>query len=722
MEVGTNKDADVNSSQTGLRPVYGVLNLDLGAAMKIAGAADAGEDVVIVCRLSNWIARKYLQRRLGKRLSLHVLDRDPYYLPAQEMCDEQCRSFRCDAIESVISVARLMADAIGDELAATLAATNLRDTEDILRRFFRHQAGDAVREHVYLGYHLLSKWQAKRHSRPVLLLPKCWWSTYVATVLDPTGLTIGWVSPPSSISRRASFVARWFVRRNRPAKAPVAANSSQGIQPDTPREPDLSWLSPRKTFWYGVRASGMAFDGLDPRLRNNLGWAWRSDLPLDALVVFWAVKSRPANDLEHKLGSLGAHIVSMVPDEAGQLDYELRFYWPTMQKRFLRLGKAYFQVMRNRPGTILTARGRWLAINMASLLARWVNWHSVFSRMNVRVNVESDYGMETYARAFAMRILGGVTILDQRSHYYDNYDHSSERPGDLAFQSGPCGLRYYSPRLFDVGQIVMTGLGRDGADVACKPLLLGNSEQQPVVALLDEPGTIYGPEHALRFVSSMIEHCVRHGGYRIVLKPKRKDELIAKLPKGVTDSLNRLIGNGRAHVIPSSTSVVQLCEVSDIVVSVPSTAAYLAIGTGKPVLVFNPFHTIRTVFYEHRLDGVHIFVDLDALLTRLSVILASGQFGAEALERTRKVLDPWLDMNGNERKGYFVSQLVRHLSDGTPRRGAIESAMSDYRVRYGENTCGTWEWVWQGASEYAGDLATSPPRFDRANAPMAQNA
>jgi hypothetical protein len=137
--------------ESGPKPVCGVLELDLGAAAVIVAVADGAQELTVVCRRRTWLAERHLRRRLGGRLRLLVLDRDPYHLPAQDMCDEHRRNFRCDAIESVIAVDRAMVDELRDELDATLAAGGIRETGDVFRRFLRHQAGDEVREQVYLG-------------------------------------------------------------------------------------------------------------------------------------------------------------------------------------------------------------------------------------------------------------------------------------------------------------------------------------------------------------------------------------------------------------------------------------------------------------------------------------------------------------------------------------------------------------------------------------------
>ncbi len=705
-------DVELKPGQIGVGSLYGVLDLDLGAAVRIVEIVRAGEGATVICRRITWLARQYLQARLGAQLALRLLARDPYNLPAQDLCDERQRNFRCDAIESVIAVARLIVSDLSGELVATTEAADIREADDIFRRFMRHQAGEMVRDQVYLAYHLISRWRSNRDSRTVLLLPKCWWATYITAALKGTGLDIGSVPAKSVLATTVSLIARRLKWSSKPAKAEFEVGSHQSGQEEIQGNPD-EWLSSRQTKWNGVRASAISFDGMDPMSRNNFGWAWRSALPLDALVAFWAVKSRPINAWERRVCELGVHIVSMLPRKSNQLPCGSEFKRPRRHQWIFRQTTKFMYLLISRPQVLLTAKARWLLTNIAVLLARSIEWRSVFSKMNVRVHVEFDYGLDAYARALAIRELGGVIVLDQRSEYFDNYDHTSDRPGDLALLSGPSSVRYYSPRLFEVGHIVMTGLSRDGRDAGQPAAILQTMLTKPIVALLDEPGTIYGPEHAIKFVSSVIEHCSRNGGYKLVLKLKRKDELLGKLSSFVSSTLHQLIAEGRAHIFASSTPVATVCEACNIIVSVPSTAAYIAIGVGKPVLVFNPFNTIRTVFYEHDLGGSHIFVDLELMLARLDTMLANREFGAKALERTRKVLDPWLDMKGNERKGYFVTQLVQHLSGGFAKSEAIAKSMSDYRGRYGESTCGGWKSVWDGASSYAGDLATTPPRFDR---------
>lgn len=694
--------------------VCGVLDLSFGAARAIINHSRIATTITVVCRRYTYPALLYLRLCLRDRLKLQILERDPYNLSAQHLCDSQQRNFRCDAIESVISAAGAAVVGASAEIGAILQSLALTNSADIARKFLRHQAGETFKNHVYLGYHLLTvSRQEGSPQNAVLIIPQAWWFENVRGVFKDIKLSVvGY-----SVGVRFGDVG--FGNLLRRLFRQVKANGYLDRQPGR-SDVDMdcgciecSNLRARNSVWNGVRVSGTAFDGLDASLRNNVGWAWCCDLPLDAFVFFWAVISRRPTNWEMVLGQYGPHIVNITPDAvAGQFS-EFHMRPAGRLRRTWRLMLANLLMIIKWRAALTTRRRKWVSTNIALLLSRTHDWTDILDQMNIRVHVEFDYGVEAYARALAIRRLGGVVVLDQRSQYYDNYDHTSDRPGDLAFVSGPNGLRYYSPRCFEVPDIVMTGLGSDGGGAVPLGLLEKTSLALPRVAVFDEPGTLYGPEHALQFIASLIEHCFQNGCYRIIFKPKKWQNLVRKLPAHIVQMLDSLVAMGKCDVLPSEVSVHRVCQISDLVVSVPSTAAYIAIGAGKPTLVFNPFHTIRTVFYEQGLSGRCIFDQIGDLLASVSVFVASRSFDEAMCKELRKALDPWLDMSGNRRKGYLLSVLVDRLSLGDDREIAIKEALSAYRDMYGKNTCGNWDEVWAGCGGSESGLMVQPPRYDK---------
>ncbi|WIM05109.1 MAG: hypothetical protein OHM77_10440 [Candidatus Nitricoxidivorans perseverans] len=663
---------------------------------------------IVYCRASR-TAIRLLRNQTQPRVVLQRLKAAPYHLPAHLMCDPLQRSYRCDAIETVIEVARAEVAAIEENLDRVGDRVIRSNCADLLRRYLRYQAGEAVRDHVYLGYHLLCLKHRHYPDDFALAIPKTWWSDSLDRALAPTGIPVLQVT---SVSHAFDTIRLAFEERIR---GPVT--SSSRFEPDKPMEnlPDTDAIPDAKASgdWPGSRLSLVACDGLDYRLRGNAAWAWHSGLPLSAFSFFWNVVSRRPTNLELGLPKRGAQVYAFHSSSAPPAWLKIR------RRSGIAKGIGLFAAAARIVGaghlSLMSGKSRWVAGQIATLVNRAQDWHGFFANGNVSVHVEYDYGTDAYARALAMRCRGGIVVLDQRSQYYDNYDHSSDRPGDVAFISGPHGLRYYSPRLFEVPPIVLTGMSADdGIGEVDVPNSLAASGL-PTVALFDEPGTLYGPEHVRRFVSDMLAHCSAVHCYRILIKPKKPAiTFLSSLPESDRALVDRLTQQGYLEVAPAETSVRAVCARSNIVVSVPSTAACIAVAAGIPTLVFNPFHTIRTMFYEHGLESRCIFTKhsdlLDALL---EVIHESGNLVGQC-SRIRRALDPWLDMKGNNRKGIFLSDLLRETQGKTGRQQAISCAMESYRSKIGLEFAGSWQAVWNatGGSEELG-LSTQPPRYDR---------
>lgn len=694
----------------GESPAFGVLLLTLGAAREIVKRFPPTGKAPVVCRRITFPAALYLKLRLGDRLILRVLEVDPYYLPAQKICDNRQRNFRCDAIEGVIDVVRDLVTTSQPALDRACATASLAHATDIARRFLRHQAGEMLRNHVYLGYHLLSLAQRPDGiGRSVLLLPRRWWSDSVRRAFSATALRVVTHAAGENVFIQLQGLAQRLLRRAVPAPIAPMAEAPPLVRWRCEHEDPHARIGEHS----GPRISGLVFDGLDACLRNNVGWAWCSTLPLQAFVFIWTAVSRLPNIWERDIGKHGANVVDVSPAGVGGHFDATRFRRNGRVARFVGHLLAVGYLFAVRPSFLLSARGRWQGTELALLISRSREWRRLFDQQRVRVHVEFDYGVDAYARALAIRRLGGVVILDQRSQYYDNYDHTSDRPGDLAFISGPSGLRYYAPSRFEVPQIIMTGLSVDGGNAVPEGFVVDTAARILRVAVFDEPGVLYGPEHVWAFIAAMIDHCHAHGGYQLVLKPKRWRNLVANLPPQTSRALDALQAAGRCVVLPAEISVHSVCCASDLIVSIPSTAACIAVGAGKPTVLYNPYHTIRTMFYEHGLEGQSIFDRLEGLCAAVSAFLSGDGERIGRCDRLRWALDPWLDMSGNQRKGFFLDSLIAEFAAGRERDDAMAAAMHVYRRRFGPLTAGSWQETWCGYGGEQSGLMLAPPRYDR---------
>lgn len=688
------------------RTACGTLYLSLRAVRPILALGRGAARVEVIYRRANPLARLALQILGRGRVGLARLDTDPYFLPAQHLCDAQKRNFRCDAIETTIATARRLVADMAVDIASIESAFGLRDCTDILRRYLRCEAGDSVKNYVYLGYHLLSLHARGEITDGVLLLPAAWWSAELARQLARTGLACREVALPGGeaawLLGRLAASLRW--RSGRVQVPQWVTRQGRDTHLDAIRGDDPLG---RATAWPGPRLSAMIWDGLDYRLRNNVTWAWDSSLPVAALTLFLGGAYQAATDWERRLPAAGIHVVAH-----GAFGAPARRGWLRRAGGVLRILSAGWITGPRR----WSASGRlaWSALRVAVLVDLARHWSRRLRREEVKVHVEFDYGLHAYARALAMRAAGGTTVLDQRSQYYDNYDHTSDRAGDVYFVSGAHGLRYYSPRLFEVPAIVITGLSADDGLAQGVPYAGGAGAPLPAVALFDEGGTLYGPEHVHRFVADVVGHCDRSGRYRLLFKPKRWLELFRSLQADTRDILQRLVSEGRCEILAPEVSVRSVCLASVAAVSVPSTTTCITIVAGIPTLVFNPFHTIRTMFYEHGLEGRCVFSGVDNLLAALDSLLTAAPPGIGRCDRVRQALDPWRDLEGNKRKGAFLHDLLCAFASGKERAAALDSAVAAYNFRNGAGLAGSWEQAWDASRGTALGLSLKPPRFDGA--------
>mgnify|MGYP001081799984 CR=1 FL=1 len=251
-------------------------------------------------------------------------------------------------------------------------------------------------------------------------------------------------------------------------------------------------------------------------------------------------------------------------------------------------------------------------------------WLTIFQDNSIDVLLDCSYGSVSLGRALAMKSLGGQVICYQRSRYYDNYDWSSQRYADFYLVESELDKKMLDLGGFELGRVI-TGVSLRFISDDAIQMMAGRLDclldsRSFRVAVIDEPGTIYGRKYVTEFFKAIIRYGESVDGIQFIFKPKRVELLKEIVGPEAFARFRDLVSVGKFVVLRSDTSLEGLSCAVDILVTVPSTAMFPFLESRKKVLLYNPLDTIsRWVSLANlQYSNLHSFSCLALLLDELS--------------------------------------------------------------------------------------------------------
>lgn len=298
-----------------------------------------------------------------------------------------------------------------------------------------------------------------------------------------------------------------------------------------------------------------------------------------------------------------------------------------------------------------------------------------------------------------MHSLGGVTVTTERSQEFDQGHILSERYADLHLMAGPHGLKQ-SLRPGLRRRVLMTGFPLDVSPMrrladrgsAVKAEL---SPDLPLVLLVDEGGLRFGRDHVFAFYEAMLKDLEASDSYRMVVKSKKLVILDQAYARNA-ERINRLVEEGKLFFLEFGCSASVAASLADICISLPSTAMFDPMVLEKPTAVYNPGHSLHSVFYEQGLADSLVFDDMDTLLNAFHGYLRGECPGFGDGSSFVKEINPHRDEEAVARTAHVIELLRRKLSRGKAREEALDEVLKDFQARWGQENAGEWDRFIQG--------------------------
>lgn len=659
---------------------------------------DSLEVVFWRCSAFTKLLLNFLKKFNSERLVLSQLPCKPSELPAKKLYDLKKQNLRTEINNTIISSARSIVSSIRNQLNLS-SIFPIWSANKIIPAYLEFKIAENIEDSVYLAYHLKFRQINENRNRnrirqSILYVPTNWWGKkLVHTINMPFKVIIGG-RVPGIVLKTYNFIMRRYDKTLK--KLFARKNSQQSIHSTTYLYHLISHLEENnfnhKNFMpiepFNGRIAVIISDGISPDRRNNLNWMWGSNIIPGEIVALWDNTYRLPTNLEYKLvEKLGLKIFKR-KTHYNNSDKCLFPVWKPTFKYYIFL----FFMMAKFIKLIMKTVGRlnkktlWAYIQTVILLKNIAWWYDFFKFNDIKVYMEDNYGDEIYQQSVAIDMAGGVNVLIERSMVYGNHSYFDDRPANISFLSGS----YMINQMVDPDKIMhkfIVGYYYDQMDKGViekqKEILKYELQQAgalnngPLILICDEPGVIYGKDVIHYFYRALLNDLHEKKGYTLLIKPKKKLILLG-LPRDVNKCLTSLIEKKRCFVLDPSTSISLAVNISELVISVPSTAMFTSIAHGKRTAVFNPYRTVKDIFYEQGLENKSIFEDLNCLLNSLHEYLEGrfSEFGD--CSAVHKIIDPFRDGKAGERMSLFIKKFLEHLQLYGDREIAIGKAKEEF--------------------------------------------
>ncbi|MBI4680526.1 MAG: hypothetical protein HY753_04805 [Nitrospirae bacterium] len=618
---------------------------------------------------------------MSGKLTISRLPCEPSWLPARYLCDLEKRNMRKEVNERIIFLARLPS----------------MTAEKFIPAFIEFEIASDINNHVYLAYHLLARYFQEMERRYILYIPSIWWSKDVSSNLVdiPIQILIGG-SYPHFLERTVNCLKSRFSnlrkRFNSNKKNESVEQRSNFIRSSATEALQVKDNYSAEDGSMGRIAVGV-FDGLSPDRRNSMNWFWGTTNinPKTITAIYRNPHTIPLGYELDIAKKLGFRVYTNQKHHSDLGNNECRVWRPTFKyyvSVLFLMGKGFRATFAFHNRNMKW----WILLRFLELMKGAAYWYDFFAENNIKVYIEDDYELEMFQRAVAMDMAGGINVLIERSLPYDNYSYLDNRTAFISFLAGFHSLNQLMVYRDNIAHKVIIGHLFDQTErkilesqgVALKRQLyeIGAYAKGPLILLCDEAGAIYGVEEIHNFFRIIMCDLKKTNRYNLIIKPK-KEKFLSMLPQYIRYDLNLLVENKSCFILDPSLTISLAAVVSDLVISVPSTAMFTAMFFGKKTVVYNPYRTIRSIFYEQGLEGKSIFDDAASLLNALHRYLNKEFDDFGDCSEILKILDPYVDGEANERITLLLKHFLKNLSSGGNRSSSIEQAI-DF-LKYSSN-------------------------------------
>jgi hypothetical protein len=325
----------------------------------------------------------------------------------------------------------------------------------------------------------------------------------------------------------------------------------------------------------------------------------------------------------------------------------------------------------------------WLLERLWDMGKGMAYWKDFFIANQVRILMSLSPSENNFIPVAAISELGGIAMECERSIRFDYSTYIHNSPQHIAFITGPYSLDQFFEPHFSLYAIQSSSInvGGDNHEI---PGLETIKDSKRIIAVFDEsPNDAFYGDSIRELYQALIDLAQNDDRFFLLIKTK-KDQVLEKL-SDISEALDDLSKKGRCLRADWQLTATTAAVCSDLVISVPSTAAFESVLAGARTIVYNPMRTGSTIFYRGSGNKRRVFEDTRSMLDAVKRFAggqddAVGDCGDMIAE-----LDAYNDGQGPYRVGSYLRWCLDGIDAGMSRDEIIKTANQRYASAWGQD-------------------------------------
>lgn len=557
--------------------------------------------------------------------------------------------------------------------------------------FFRHRkpantvhaclslkVAQQVNPAVYLAH--FGRWkyhqEDSRSGRKIvntLVIPRRWWNDVLVRQLDPLTDRV-WVQRcPGGF-----FRLLWTVTKSRLESRLSLAfsrkNSETGTETETAGMP---LAGTRMMVYYAM--------GVKKGERNDIGFMHDAGIDPSRLLMY--MKYKPLFPSPAEMEWLEKHDVpcfaspGLQNPESSVPDWE---YSPQFKSHLHRFYRLYLKTVA-RAAKKTASQTLWLLAELWDLGKAETYWRDFFMANKVGILVNSIPTVDSFIPNMALSQLGGTVLNIERSILFDYCTYIHNPSSHVNLLSGPYSLGQIPEPSFSLHTLQVGALNKENSE-KLEEIRLLKEKTKLVIAVFDETANdVFFGDSIGQLYRALVELVTgsENGLFSLLIKTK-KPQVLEKMPH-IKKEIGKLVQKGNCIMADWRITVPTAAAQADLVVCVPSTAAFESVLTGTPTIVFNPMRSGSRLFYTA--DGLNrrVFEEGRVMTDAIKRFAHGSAPGIGDCRDLAALIDPFGDGSGSLRVGNFIKQCLHGYDSGIDREQLLETCFAEYTGKWGQD-------------------------------------
>ena len=341
--------------------------------------------------------------------------------------------------------------------------------------------------------------------------------------------------------------------------------------------------------------------------------------------------------------------------------------------------KTFFQCLSGRKKWAF-----WLLDHYWEMGLETARWKDFFYTNQISIIVHQVPADTNFIPTLAISEAGGIAVSMERSILLDYCTYIHNSSGHLNFVTGPYSLTQIPEPSFSLCTIQAGGLNIEVNHGVIDGIEQLKSQAGIIVTIFDEMPTDWFVGDSIgQLYQAMIDLVDKDDRFGLLIKSK-KPQVLERL-KTINKEIQRLKAKGKCLVADWKVTPSTAAANSDLVVCIPSTAAFESVLIGTRTIVFNPMRSTSGIFYRNNGLGRRVFQDSKSLLEALEKYANGTDNSIGDCSDLLSFIDPFNDKRGAERIGNYLNWCLEGFDAGLDRGQTIATANERYMQKWGKD-------------------------------------